>query len=819
MMKSNTLSLPSGNHPAFGTQWESEPTSNRERRAVAPTAIQIEPGPTQVEPPASAPRTTTRDTLSDLPKNSARWVSFQHGVNLAEALEPGSSKRMTQEELIALPGKMSAAAVTPEQEHLIASTRVGPALEWAVANGILGEKTDYSQAEIHKAITALNLHILVITSAVTALTTPMPMRKNYFIGSQLVSPIKGHADPDNKKYPVALYDDKKFAEDFKIDLAAKKAAYGTIIQQSIATLPLADRNAIGQGEVEVYAMKPPGEDVEFNRATFLIKTLHKGKTTVYQIDPARGTATKRDDFLKLFNGTGVIGKKQLPDGSYSSEFTAWERPNIQSARFQPIAGRRPPDNAPFVAQLHSLEPLAKWRAFPEAAEGNTHFLERSNQIGTSISEKLFYAKELDLLLMAEEDPERVTEAEKEDKENYQTFKEDREKRRQFLKGFVPLWNGIEAIIDGRPVEGIGQILVDILTFLMPVEKVAASTLRGAFRLMKPVIPDFMKLSTNFASYSFKPGAAGIKWEGGVQGLKWAPNASKGIAKGAEQFRAAAAAIPRTQAGVREIQLDGIKYFVAAKPDAGDGVHYSLRVVSPDDSTKLISSGKVAKPDEVGVWKVREMAGREVSGAPLTQMKGTMQEIGVLGGEIHTFTDTYKAETRLNIVAHGIERSPAEVAAGTPSRVIVDGKAYTAKELVAYLKTQGIDPANQRYKNIRLIMCYAADGGKHSFASDFQKLVGKPVKAFEGTVTTSHGATNMDYVRTELIKHIRAKHPGLDDNGIELLVTAEIETLFGRKSIYINKADGTLVQIHMAPQGATIGEHILRIEYKPVHFAK
>ncbi|WP_248481559.1 hypothetical protein [Pseudomonas sp. CYM-20-01] len=753
-------------------------------------------------------------------------MSYQHGVNLAEALEPGSSKRMTQEELIALPEKMSAAAVTPEQEELIAATRVGPALEWAVANGVLEEKTDYSQAEIHEAITALNLHFEKMANAVSTLTTPMPMRKNYFIGTQLVSPIKGHADPDNPKYPVALYDDKKFAEDFKVDLASKKAAYGTIIQQLVATLPLPDRIAIGQGEVEVYAMKAPGEGGELERTEFLIKTVHKGKTTVYQIAPERGTATKRDDFIKLFNGNDVIGKQKLSDGSYSSVFTAWERPNIQDGRYQPRVDHRPGaalDNTPFSAQLHTLEPLAKWPAAPEDAEGSASpqasFLERSNQIGTAVSQKLFYAKDLDLLLMAEEDPERVTESEKKDRENYQTFKEDREKRRQLLKGFVPFWRGIEAIIDGRPIEGIAQIWIDILTFMMPVEKAAAGVVRAGFQMIKRVIPKFLKLSTNFASYTFKPGVAGIKWEGGVQGLKWTSSASKGAAKGAEQFRGAMATIPLTQPGVREIELGGIKYFVAAKPDAGDGVHYSLRVVSPDDSTKLINSGKVAKPDEAGVWKMPERAGRDVSGAPMTQMKGTMQELGVLGGEIHTFTDIYKGETRLNVVAHGIERSPAEVAAGVPSKVMVDGKAYSAKELVAYLKTQGIDPANPRYKNVRLLICYAADGGKHSFASDFQKIVGKPVKAFEGTVTTSHGATAMEYVRKELIKDMRALHPDLDDNGIELLVQAEIEKLFSQKSIFVNKADGTLVQIQTAPQGANIGEHILRIEYKPVHFTR
>lgn len=47
----------------------------------------------------------SQDTAAGQPKSSAIWVNYQHGVNLAEAIEPGSSKRMTRAELIAFPGK------------------------------------------------------------------------------------------------------------------------------------------------------------------------------------------------------------------------------------------------------------------------------------------------------------------------------------------------------------------------------------------------------------------------------------------------------------------------------------------------------------------------------------------------------------------------------------------------------------------------------------------------------------------------------------------------------------------------------------------
>lgn len=60
--------------------------------------------------------------------------------------------------------------------------------------------------------------------------------------------------------------------------------------------------------------------------------------------------------------------------------------------------------------------------------------------------------------------------------------------------------------------------------------------------------------------------------------------------------------------MREIELKGKTYFVAEKPDAGDGVNYLLRVRDPNDPSKLASSGIIANPDETGVWSRRGEAG-------------------------------------------------------------------------------------------------------------------------------------------------------------------------------------------------------------------
>lgn len=61
-------------------------------------------------------------------------------------------------------------------------------------------------------------------------------------------------------------------------------------------------------------------------------------------------------------------------------------------------------------------------------------------------------------------------------------------------------------------------------------------------------------------------------------------------------------------GMREVEFMGKKYFVAEKPDAGDGLHYVLRVRDPKIPSELISSGKIAKPDANGIWMKRGVVG-------------------------------------------------------------------------------------------------------------------------------------------------------------------------------------------------------------------
>lgn len=77
-------------------------------------------------------------------------------------------------------------------------------------------------------------------------------------------------------------------------------------------------------------------------------------------------------------------------------------------------------------------------------------------------------------------------------------------------------------------------------------------------------------------------------------------------------------------GMREVEFRGRTYFAADNPDAGDGMHYVLRIKNPRDPGKLASSSIIAKPDEMGAWKRRGVVGggRELIDSASWQGSGT-----------------------------------------------------------------------------------------------------------------------------------------------------------------------------------------------------
>jgi hypothetical protein len=118
------------------------------------------------------------DIPADLPyKNSAIWVNFVHGLNLAEVIEPDRVAHMTFQQLVDLP--LEESTVASEQAlALIAWCRIPPAVDWAVATGVLPQHTDtpYSDAQQEQALEALDTHINKLTAALKQMDVDCPKR-------------------------------------------------------------------------------------------------------------------------------------------------------------------------------------------------------------------------------------------------------------------------------------------------------------------------------------------------------------------------------------------------------------------------------------------------------------------------------------------------------------------------------------------------------------------------------------------------------------------------------------------------------------------
>lgn len=113
------------------------------------------------------------------------------------------------------------------------------------------------------------------------------------------------------------------------------------------------------------------------------------------------------------------------------------------------------------------------------------------------------------------------------------------------------------------------------------------------------------------------------------------------------------------------------------------------------------------------------------------LSGELNELNTLNEKLYTFTDFNKKGTqeRLNILVHGSVDPDTGI-----SKVSYNGKLNTPQELLQTLHNEGIHP--ETFANVRLLSCDSASGGDASFAAEFQKLIGRPVKGYSGTLSAN-----------------------------------------------------------------------------------
>jgi len=142
---------------------------------------------------------------------------------------------------------------------------------------------------------------------------------------------------------------------------------------------------------------------------------------------------------------------------------------------------------------------------------------------------------------------------------------------------------------------------------------------------------------------------------------------------------------------------------------------------------------IAYPGMTGKVPVEEITAQK---GKLIKLGGTMDSLTTVDDGLFTFVDLNKKESkvRLNILAHGEDPGGWSLRTNTktPARIVYNGKPHTPQELLDALRAKGINPSD--YDNVRLLMCYSGNGENASFAAEFSRLIGKPVKGYEGTLS-------------------------------------------------------------------------------------
>lgn len=481
---------------------------------------------------------SVRDVPADLAyQGSAVWVNFQHGVSLAEAIRPGSSRSMGFQELVDLPGKFSEQATTDAQWALITSTRIPATLDWAVVQGVIAHKDSYLQEDINKAVTAFDAHLDRVVAATQQMAADVPMRKDYFERMEkgtsrtellsMISPIFAlyrhmsgeKITPSDIRYQYPVYDEDQFQGKFDQYLADTKVAYAQLIGSQLTQLPIKDRTALEQGDVTVFALrtKPgPGHETDeekqaaVTRPAFILKAVHDGQTNYYEINPLKGIARRRDDLqpiLEAYNpadksyGKDFISVEHAADGVPSEELVVRNTRPDSRAEFKQqwaayTAGKGPRPKSFSIVVPQQLAHFAATGNPSKSLVPRTFDSERSVAIAKAITTDLFYVDEDTLKQWAASDPARESAAHKNDEAFWERVK-------GVGQMVIPFWSGIENLVNGNTKQGIMELVVDgLLTFASPAGKLAAGSVRLLSQAgkigVRALLPKFAPLVKKFA---------------------------------------------------------------------------------------------------------------------------------------------------------------------------------------------------------------------------------------------------------------------------------------------------------------------------------
>ncbi|WP_130904147.1 hypothetical protein [Pseudomonas sp. Sample_22] len=262
---------------------------------------------------------------------------------------------------------------------------------------------------------------------------------------------------------------QQFATDFAHYLSKIRTAYQTLIASLLTSLPLADRQALVEGDVRLLSLHLEQARIEASgdirpRKGFVLQVTHNHEITYYELIPSAGMIRRRDH-LRFSTVEGVRTTYPLhasiPGQTYSAEIST----SLLLDWSAHLNGTRPADKAYCIAILGVVGDV------PATAntEGTAQVITRLNAVAQYIATNFLYVDESQLRAQAR----GMT--------TFDTIRARNEQRRntfvEIAKAFVPFWGSIDDLLSGQILTGVIGLAMDLASFVSPIGKFMAGSVR------------------------------------------------------------------------------------------------------------------------------------------------------------------------------------------------------------------------------------------------------------------------------------------------------------------------------------------------------
>jgi len=316
--------------------------------------------------------------------------------------------------------------------------------------------------------------------------------------------------PETKSLPDI---ESTFNTHFKIYLDFTRNAYRTLITHQLASLPLADRQALEFGDVKIYTLRKATTGIEAEnesekntlplraRKGFILETTYDGTVSYYELLPRAGVIRRRTDIQpRHIGGQRILEKWKVSSGS-PVNVTVLRHKILPFDWDAHEKGTPPRADTECQAIMDQLGSTLEQAGQSEDHEGIPRTLESRNifNLASYISQNLLFTDDKKLFDSCY------------GKTKFDRKDDQRDKVNEVVKMFVPFWNSIEDLSSGdrdRLVRGIFGLFTDFVSFILPIGKFAS----GSLKLIKvagkigigSTLPSFAKLTGTLLISTLNP---------------------------------------------------------------------------------------------------------------------------------------------------------------------------------------------------------------------------------------------------------------------------------------------------------------------------